>query len=106
MGSALPDGCSCCDYDESVTLCATYGSSNAPVGCFRGTGRCEQRGDSVFIPGWGDPPGGHGGTEDAEVVVTDTLPAAVPARDDAPAMCPQLGVCAFAPWAGIATCDG
>ena len=48
--------------------------------------------ESVFIPAGVPHEVSNQGTEEAEVVVTYTLPANVPARDDAPAMCPQLGV--------------
>ncbi|AFP37109.1 cupin domain-containing protein [Mycolicibacterium smegmatis] len=45
-------------------------------------------GQSVFIPAGVPHEVSNQGSEEAEVVVTYTLPANVPARDDAPAMCP------------------
>jgi len=45
-------------------------------------------GQSVFIPAGVPHEVSNQGAEEAEVVVTYTLPANVPARDDAPAMCP------------------
>jgi quercetin dioxygenase-like cupin family protein len=45
-------------------------------------------GQSVFLPGGVPHTVKNAGPEDAEVVVTYTLPAADPVRDDAPAACP------------------